>query len=398
MDLAAIDQSLARLRSTIATMSSNLVDLETDTARGRLDQAPLTGATAQRWSSAQGSLAALWQWFAQLSDLAEQATKLRGTRPRIDGEQLAQLDRLVNGPSIELSTAGIPLSQRGLFGAAEATSRCSPAQLLEQMQAAFQQVMAVIDACNEKWHVIEPRLVPLEQQLQEAQHLAAGLGENDRVELGQVRAEMESLRQVVQCDPLAAPDDAGATVATSLAAVIADLHRLAQLRDGLAAQLTASRRLLADLEATTEAARVAQGEAMEKIACPAVVDPPPVAGDLAAMLERVTDVSGRGDWRAAANLLAQWTTRAQAAAAAAGRALAANRAPLATRNELRGRLDAYRAKAYRLGLLEDERVAGLYARARGALFTAPTDLNEAEQLVGRYQQALTGPAPREVAT
>jgi hypothetical protein len=398
VDLAAIDQTLARLRGTIAAMSANLVDLETDTARARLDQAPLTGATAERWSAAQGALAALWQWFAQLNDVAEHATKLRGTRARVDGEQLAQLDGLVNGPSIELSTAGIPLSQRGLFGAAEATSRCSPGQLLEQMQAAFQQVMAVIDACNEKWHAIEPRLVALDQQLQEAQELAVGLGESDRFELGRVRAEMESLRQALQCDPLSAPVDAGASVASSLAVVVADLRRLAQLRDGLATQLSTARRLLAELHATTEAAVAARREATEKIAYPAVVDPPPIAGDLEAALERVADVSGRGDWRAAANLLAQWTTRTHDAASAAGRALAVNRAPLATRNELRGRLDAYRAKAYRLGLLEDARVAGLYARAQGALFTAPTDLDEAEQMVLRYQQALTGPAPREVAT
>jgi hypothetical protein len=398
VDLAAIDQSLARLRSMIATMSTNLVDLETDTARARLDQAPLTGATAQRWSSAQGSLGALWQWFAQLSDVAEQATKLRGTRPRVDGEQLAQLDRLVNGPSIELSTAGIPLSQRGLFGAAEATSRCTPVQLLEQMQAAFQQVMAVIDVCNEKWHSIEPGLIPLEQQLEEAQQLAAALGESDRVELVRVRTEMEGLRQAVQCDPLAVPDDAGAALATSLAAVLADLRHLAQLRDGLAVQLTTARQLLTELQETTDAARAARGEAMEKIAGPAVVDPPPIGRELAATLAHATDASERGDWRAAANLLAQWTIRAHDAIAAAGRALATNLAPLATRNELRGRLDAYRAKAYRLGLLEDARVAGLYARAQDALFTAPTDLDEAEQLVGRYQQALTGPAPREVAT
>jgi hypothetical protein len=109
-------------------------------------------------------------------------------------------------------------------------------------------------------------------------------------------------------------------------------------------------------------------------------------------------MSAQGDWRAAGNLLVQWTTRCRDALDEAQRALAANEAPVATRNELRGRLDAYRAKAYRLGLLEDPAVAGLYARAQDALFTAPTDLEKAEQLLRRYQQALTGPASREVTT
>jgi hypothetical protein len=152
------------------------------------------------------------------------------------------------------------------------------------------------------------------------------------------------------------------------------------------------------LRTTTEAAANARAESLDKIAHPVVVDPPALAGDIEGGLERVAQTAARGDWRAAANLLTQWTTRCRDAVSAAERALAANRAPLAARHELRGRLDAYRAKAFRLGLLEDARIAGLYARAKEALYSAPTDLAEAEQLVLRYQQALTGPTPREVAT
>ena len=45
-----------------------------------------------------------------------------------------------------------------------------------------------------------------------------------------------------------------------------------------------------------------------------------------------------------------------------------------SRNELRGRLAAFHAKADSLGALEDGDVAMLYERARTALYTAPTDL------------------------
>jgi hypothetical protein len=155
---------------------------------------------------------------------------------------------------------------------------------------------------------------------------------------------------------------------------------------------------MADLRATTAAAADARADALSKIANPSVIDPRPVADTVEAELARVSGMSAQGDWRAAGNLLVQWTTRCRDALDEAQRALAANQAPVATRNELRGRLDAYRAKAYRLGLLEDPAVAGLYARAQDALFTAPTDLEKAEQLLRRYQQALTGPASREVTT
>ena len=71
------------------------------------------------------------------------------------------------------------------------------------------------------------------------------------------------------------------------------------------------------------------------------------------------------------------------------RATDACRAPLAARNELRGRLDAYRAKANALGLLEEPRLCALYDQAHTSLYTAPTDLAAAIGLVEQYQQALS---------
>ncbi len=108
-------------------------------------------------------------------------------------------------------------------------------------------------------------------------------------------------------------------------------------------------------------------------------------------------MAAQGDWRAAASALVQWTTRCREAKSRADQALVANRAPMAVRNELRGRLDAYQAKAYRTGRLEDPAAAALHARAHTVLFTAPTNLDEAEQLVRHYQQVVSAPAPRGVA-
>ncbi len=397
MDLAAIDRNLAQLRETVGAMSTNLVDLETDAGRTRLDQSALSGTTAQRWAEARSNLAFLWQWFSQLNDVLEKATELRGTKSRLDSGPLTQLDWLVNGPSIELSKSDVPLEQRGLFGPAETTIRCSPPDLLGRMRAAFDQVVAVIGACSQKWGAVEAKLRPLEDQLAAAQRLADDAGEQHHPELARARSQLASMRAMLACDPLAASDGSVDGLATSLSSVSDDLGRVLQLRTNLAARLSEAHALMADLRATTEAATDAQAEALTKIVRPAVIEPRSQA-DNDQELERVAAMSAQGDWRAAANLLVQWTTRCRDALAQAQRALAANRAPLATRDELRGRLDAYRGKAYRLGLLEDPTVAALYARAQAVLFTAPTDLDEADQLVRRYQQALAGPAPREVAT
>jgi hypothetical protein len=58
------------------------------------------------------------------------------------------------------------------------------------------------------------------------------------------------------------------------------------------------------------------------------------------------------------------------------------------RDELRGLLDAYRAKAGRLGAAEDPGLAQLYAQVRELLWTAPCDLRVASAAVTSYQQAV----------
>src|SRR5439155_12599799 len=61
---------------------------------------------------------------------------------------------------------------------------------------------------------------------------------------------------------------------------------------------------------------------------------------------------------------------------------------LARRDELRGRLEAYRAKAARLGYAEHDALTALHAQARDLLWTAPCDLRAATRVVFAYQQAV----------
>jgi hypothetical protein len=76
--------------------------------------------------------------------------------------------------------------------------------------------------------------------------------------------------------------------------------------------------------------------------------------------------------------------------------VASLRAPIHARNQFRALLDAYQAKAKGLGLVEDPELAAGFVRAQAALYTAPTDLAIAAQLVRGYQQAVSGlPAAEE---
>ena len=61
---------------------------------------------------------------------------------------------------------------------------------------------------------------------------------------------------------------------------------------------------------------------------------------------------------------------------------------LQTRDELRGVLTAYQAKAQALGLAENVELGELYAAASEALYAAPCDLAAAEQRVLAYQRSI----------
>jgi hypothetical protein len=70
-------------------------------------------------------------------------------------------------------------------------------------------------------------------------------------------------------------------------------------------------------------------------------------------------------------------------------------APLARRRELRGRLEAYRAKVHSLGLAEDPVLSELHQAAQEILYTAPCDLDEAERRLAAYQAHIPGRAHKE---
>jgi hypothetical protein len=111
----------------------------------------------------------------------------------------------------------------------------------------------------------------------------------------------------------------------------------------------------------------------------------------------VRELGRRCAWREADAALDAWVARVGALIEDADRVAAQNRAPIEARNQLRGLLSAYEGKAKHLRLIEDPTLAAMFRAARDCLYTAPTDLVLAAELVQRYQRALADhPKTREV--
>jgi hypothetical protein len=85
----------------------------------------------------------------------------------------------------------------------------------------------------------------------------------------------------------------------------------------------------------------------------------------------------------------EWRRVATATRALAERLVESNQAPLRRRDQLRGLLDAYRIKAADRGIVEKPEISKMYDDARRLLYTAPTDLDNAEVAVRSYIAALS---------
>jgi hypothetical protein len=387
MNTDDLDAELTRFKQASERIAANLIELEIDSSRQLLDTSNLTGQSATRWSEASTALSDLWAWRARLDGFIERAEKL-GRSPRHADE----LRSLITGPSIELTRTEVPLAERDLLGSAEVTVHCTADNLLGRMSSAFDLAKRVLAEFQEAWNWLIPALADARSSLDEARARAASLDDSGRSALHEAAAEFDRLSAWLD-DPLSAVRDQVDRLNVSLDAIHRELEATAALRDTLEAQLDDARARLTRLNALVEESREAHEELLVKISVPSAPVPPEIPDGLSGELDQIATRARSGDWRGARRALDAWTGRTTALLDEAEGILRANRAPIEARNQLRALLEAYQAKAGRLGAIEDRELERVFTEAQEALYTAPTDLSVAAQLVRRYQERLNAPRP-----
>jgi chromosome segregation ATPase len=243
----------------------------------------------------------------------------------------------------------------------------------------------VLDAAEAAWRGLVDRLDPLDGELRAARKLAASLGVEEP-ELDRIADELAEIRRRTAADPLAAPALPDQQLTDRITAVRDELAALARARDSLAQQLDRLDALIDEVADVGSRIRDAHVTVLEKIASPGLTplsDPVPA---LRARLAELPAMSGRLKELAAA--LDGLRTDASAALADRRDRLASATGLLDRRLELRGRLDAYRAKAKHLGYAEDLDLLAVHREARVLLYTIPCDLAASTRAVKRYQEAL----------
>ena len=377
--LGRADTELLRLEAAAAAVAANLVDLDDNIARKDLDRGPLTGRTAAAWSDATDALTQLWDGYGMLTALITSARAARNQRRFTDSEKTAYVAQVL-GRSVTLSTRTVPLAQRGLLGAGQVSTTCSPAELLAAMEAAFKTAVDVAARAGDVWQRLLPEAASVASSVAHLRTLtrSATLDEADR-RLGDFTSTLAS-------DPLGCDETVLAAVRKLIDRADAERTSAAELREALTQRLTDAHALAAQLADAARAAAAAEQGVAGRFADQAIAvsDGPDLRPDLAA----IEALAAAGHWALISPRLAEWTRRARERLNALHDAATRNTGLLSARNELRGRLDAYQAKASRRGLAEDPALAPLAEQARTALYSAPCDLDAARRAVNAYQEAV----------
>jgi len=381
------DAELGRLDLQSTNISAALIELDAHPGQRLLDTAALSGETLRRWTSAKATLAGLHQQFQTYRLALDEA---HGLRTRRAFDELAQLLR---GESIELTNEALPLQQRSLIGPSTVIEKVSFAALADRMNTAFTQITALVVEADTIWSTTVQRLDTAQERLTKAQAMADSLnlaetGQSLAADLDRLRAEAAQLRERLVSDPLSVPADAGAQLPAMADNLAQRLAAIGSVRDGFIERVAAIRAELDRLraaEAELAGVRKAVSVKIAQSALPPVVDR--TAG-LLPRLERLGKLGESGNWRRLAEELPAFEHEVADTQQAVRAERDAIGGLLGRRNELRGRLDAYRAMAAGIGHSEDRELSQLFDAAQVLLWTAPCDLAAATRALARYQQAV----------
>ncbi|GAA2395716.1 hypothetical protein [Streptomyces coeruleofuscus] len=409
MDRDEVDRALARLGAEHEAIETSLLALQDHAGRRLLEGAELTGVTQERWTSTEASITLLWTYFDAYTDALRSAREIRARRRWSSREDLVELTELLSGESVTVAgsvtaTANAPT----LHGTGNKLSeRYSLVTLVDRMNELYATSLDMVVAADAVWSALPARIDLLAAELQRTRRLAHSVGVRPGEhpagdDLERITRTLTKLREQVVSDPLAfwlAAEGSSApgggrpdtTVYDREARALEDVRReidaVLTVRQDAEKRIVRLRDVLSRADRTLAEARTARGEVLAKIAATEVpvVSGPPTA--LQEQLAAAAEYRRQAQWHRLSPLLESLEEKAEDELLRARESLTAVTAPLAVRAELRGRLDAYKAKVARHGFAEDTLLVERYEKARRMLWSAPCDLRAAEQAVLRYQQA-----------
>jgi hypothetical protein len=384
--LARVDAEIARLAAACDVIAANLVDLDADPAKASLSAGPLTGATQTAWTEASAALTELWDGYSALTAVLTKAKDLRVKR-NLSASDVGALEEMVFGESIPLSTTTVPLAQRSLLAPGQTVTTCTPAQLLTAMDDAFTVARTPVARAGAIWTDLLTATATTSTSL-DAVRAKAVVVNADLTTVDEAGRRLRDFMGALASDPLGCQRSDLDAIDAVIGRAEAELTSAVELAATLTSRLTQAHELAERVVHAQQAAGEAQATAEVKLT-DAHVTRTGLDRSIVVDLAGLDALAAANQWVMLSPRLTAWTRRAGDHLAALEAARTRNTNALAERDELRGRLTAYQAKATRLGLGEHPQLSQLSTSARDQLYSAPCDLTAARITVESYQAAIT---------
>jgi hypothetical protein len=396
----AVAQRVTAVLAERDAVQANLLELDGSFAKQVLEGAALTGQTRERWAVASAALATLWETFLAYSAVVDRVAALGTGAKRPARKDLPELNALLAEGCVQLPGAPVPLARRDL--AAAARPPVTLAAAVGAMRRAFSAVTEVTSAVEAVWAAIAVRLDAATAELARVRPLTDGLGADIQAEFRDAENAVAAQRAAANADPLALwRPAAGGTAAGAAGEGRADTSAADRVREQVA-ELTPriaeldrlrqqARRRIDELAAAVAAARAARQDAVaaRRDVAVRVSALPPLPPEIPEpSLPSLAALAAGGQWSRLASELDRRDAELAAANAQTADLSQTAAAAIGKRDELRGLLRAYKAKAARLGAAEDPDLSARHDQAYGLLWTAPCDLAAAEAAVAAYQRAI----------
>jgi len=397
MTLQEIDNALAAWSNRLAAMAENLLELQAEstyqllTGKGGAAKLQLAGATKARVEPALGAMLNIFQNYEALHSTIQRAGKLRDNLPKLFGadEKLRELRHLLFERCIKLPEVDLPLEERTLLSGLERVDCVSAEELLAAMTRTFAAARDAVLAVDAAWHDLAARIDATEARIRGAKAELARVASD----LSTAEMMLEAARGKVRADPLGALAD----LETRVEPVLARVGRAIEAADKVRKELLDAWMKYDELVRGHRQTLAVAAEAKEKVLDCTGLKAPASDEKLAGLrewLDRLDKKLAEGGVDAVGVGLRNWKIAANACGTDDRAAEAASRAALAARLELRGRLEALKAKARAYGFAESEAFTELATKAEALLYTRPADLNRAADSVVAYEKMLSG-AKRE---
>ena len=400
----AIDAAIDRRAQERSGVSAGLLELDDHPGRRLLDGAKLSGVTAQAWERASAELAGLWTVFEAYQKVLDRVAAMRGgPKTRLGDRELAAMADLLTGRSVALPRQAVPFERRGLLDPASTQDLLTLDEAVGSMTRTYDVVKKVAVDAESAWNRLLEPLDELQARARAARATAERLGGGADPVFGRlagIEAQTSDMRRHALSDPLGMVAGSGAGTPARVSGLLGELAGVqAELDQALVARTEFDQRLAGVEEvivliarAEAEAERV-RGEVREKIAAPRL---PPASAAAAHLRTKVAELqrerSGQS-WTLLGRNLTALEKNSRVILENAQKRVGQVRAPLDRRDELRGLLEAYRARAARHGVSETPALAAAHGLARELLWSAPCDLAGAEAAVRHYQAAVGAALP-----